>query len=109
MIVLTVRMASGERAVELNAASLPFCIGRSRNQALVIDWAHEDVSGRHVDIVELDETGAKVAVHGDNGVTVAEVAHGPGTRFRWHAGETMVVGRAVARQPECTLTLTLRP
>ena len=71
----------------------------------MIDWAHEDVSGHHVDIVELDDAGAKVAVHGDNGVSVAGVAHAPGTQFRWRAGETMVVGRAVARQPECTLTL----
>lgn len=108
-MMLTVRMASGERTIELPAAPLPFRVGRSRNQGLVIDWAHEDVSGHHVDIVELDDTGAKVAVHGDNGVTVAGVAHGPGTQFRWHAGETMVVGRAVAKQPECTLTLCHRP
>jgi hypothetical protein len=107
-MMLTVRMASGERTIELPAAPLPFRIGRSRNQALVIDWAHEDVSGHHVDIVELDDAAAKVAVHGDNGVTVAGVAHAPGTQFHWHAGETMVVGRAVARQPECTLTLSRR-
>jgi len=108
-MILTVRMASGERAVELPAAPLPFRIGRSRNQALVIDWAHEDVSGHHVDIVELDEAGAKVAVHGDNGVTVAGVAHAPGAQFRWRPGETMVVGRAGDRQSECTLTLGRKP
>jgi len=107
-MMLTVRMASGARTLELPASPLPFRIGRSRNQALVIDWAHEDVSGHHVDIVELDEGGAKVAVHGDNGVTVAGVAHGPGTQFRWHPGETMVVGRAGEKEPECTLTLSRR-
>ena len=63
----------------------------------MIDWAHEDVSGHHVDIVELDEGGANVVVHGDNGVTVAGVTHAPGTQFRWHAGEKMVVGRTVGK------------
>ena len=77
------------------AEPLPFRIGRSRNQALVIDWAHEGVSGHHVDIVELDEGGAKVVVHGDNGVTVAGVAHAPGTQFRWHVGEKMELGRTI--------------
>ena len=43
--------------VELPAEPLPFRVGRSRNQALVVDWAHEGVSGHHVDIVELDEGG----------------------------------------------------
>ena len=50
------RMASGERTRRRSPPSaLPFRIGRSRNQALVIDWAHEGVSGHHVDIVELDD------------------------------------------------------
>ena len=106
--MLTVRMASGERAVELPAEPLPFRVGRSRSQALVIDWAHEDVSGHHVDIAELAEGGADVVVHGDNGVTVAGVAHAPGTRFRWNFGEKMIVGRAVGKAPECTLTLSRR-
>ena len=72
-LALAVRMASGERTIALPVEPLPFRIGRSRNQGLVIDWAHEDVSGHHVDIVEMDESGAKVVVHGDNGVTVAGV------------------------------------
>ena len=106
---LTVRMASGERKVELPAEPLPFGIGRSRSQALVIDWVHEDVSGHHVDIVELDEGGAKVVVHGDNGVSVAGVAHAQGSQFRWQQGETMRLGRALDRERECTLTLSQRP
>ena len=69
------------------SGALPFRIGRSRNQALVIDWAHEDVSGHHVDIVALDEAGVTVVVHGDNGVTVdGDRSHGPGAEFRWKAG-----------------------
>jgi hypothetical protein len=106
---LTVHMASGERKVDLPAEALPFRIGRSRSQALVIDWMHEDVSGHHVDIVELDEEGAKVVVHGDNGVTVAGVAHAQGSQFRWQPGETMHLGCAVDRERECTLTLSRRP
>lgn len=107
-MMLTVRMASGERTVELPAEPLPFRVGRSRNQALVIDWAHEDVSGHHLDILELDDRGAMVVVHGDNGVTVAGVAHAPGTRFRLNLGDKMVVGGAIGKGSECTLTLARR-
>src|SRR5206468_2828237 len=108
-MILTVRMASGERTVELPAEPLPFRVGRSRSQALVIDWAHEGVSGHHIDIVELEEGSAKVVVHGDNGVTVAGVSHAPGTQFQWHAGEKMELGHAIGTEPECTLTLSRRP
>jgi hypothetical protein len=108
-MVVTVRMSSGERTADLPAEPLPFRIGRSRNQALVIDWAHEGVSGHHADIVEFYDGGAKVAVHGDNGVTVAGVLHAPGTQFRWQVGEKMELGRPIGREPECTLTLIRRP
>jgi len=108
-MIVTVRMASGERSVDLPAEPLPFRIGRSRNQALVIDWAHEGVSGHHADIVELQEGSAMVAVHGDNGVAVAGVLHAPGTRFRWQVGEKMELGRAIGSEPECTLVLSRRP
>ena len=83
-----------------------FRVGRSRSQALVIDWAHEGVSGHHVDIVEPNEGGARVVVHGDNGVTVAGTAHAPGAQFDWKVGETMLLGRAVRDEPECSLTLS---
>ena len=88
---------------------LPFRIGRSRSQTLVIDWAHEDVSGHHVDLVELDEGGAKVVVHGDNGVHVDGNHRPQGSQFRWQAGETMRLGRTSAGEPECTLTLSQKP
>jgi hypothetical protein len=107
-LMLTVRMASGERTIELPVESLPFAIGRSRSQALVIDWAHEDVSGHHADIVELDERSAQVVVRGDNGVTVAGVSHPSGTKFRWHVGEQMTLGHTQGKEPECTLTLSRR-
>lgn len=107
-LMLTVRMASGERTVVLPAGPLPYRVGRSRSQTLVIDWAHEDVSGHHMDIAELAEDGADVVVHGDNGVSVAGITHAPGTRFRWNFGEKMVVGRAVGKASECTLTLSRR-
>ena len=68
-------MASGVRSVDLGACTLPFSIGRSRSQALVVDGAHADVSGKHVEIVEVGESGASVVVHGDNGVTVAGATH----------------------------------
>ena len=101
-------MASGERSIDLPAGSLPFPIGRSRSQALTIDWAHDDVSGHHVDIVEVDEAGARVVVHGDNGVSVAGIAHPAGARFRWNVGERMTLGTAGGRERECTLVLSRR-
>ena len=108
-MVVTVHMASGERTVEIPVEPQPFRIGRSRSQGLVIDWAHEDVSGHHVDIVELDDEGAKVVVHGDNGVSVAGITHARGSQFRWQRGEKMYLGRMIGGEPECTLTLSRRP
>ena len=103
---LTVHMASGERDIELPAEPLPFRIGRSRSQALVIDWVHEGVSGHHVDIAELDEGGAKVVVHGDNGVSVGGVTHPQGSQFQWLPGQPMQLGRTIGQERECTLMLS---
>ena len=102
---LRVQMASGPRELDLADQSLPFGIGRSRTQSLVIDGAHADVSGRHVEIVGLDDAGASVVVLGDNGVVVDGIAYGAGARFVWKRGETMVLGRADANGPACTVAL----
>jgi len=104
-LTLTVQMASGVRTIDLTPDETPFRVGRSRSQALVIDWAHEGVSGHHVDILEPGEDGARVRVHGDNGVTVGGTAHAPGGEFEWKVGETMLLGRAVNDEPQCSLTL----
>jgi hypothetical protein len=83
-------------------------VGRSRNQQLVVDRIHEAVSGHHLDIIELDESGAQVLVVGDNGVGVDGLAHPPGTRFRWQVGQTMVLGAGLQDHPACTLVLSRR-
>ncbi len=106
LLIVVANMASGARTVELRPTSLPISVGRSRSQTLVIDWAHEGVSGHHVGITEIDETGVTVAVHGDNGVTVGEASYPPGARLRWKVGESMVLGRVIGREPECRLTLS---
>ncbi len=67
-------------------SALPFRVGRSRNQALVIDWAHADVSGQHFDIVALDESGATIVVHGDNGVVGRRNRARPGDAIPVDAG-----------------------
>jgi len=103
---IRVRMASGERDVEIGQQALPFSIGRSRNQALVVDGAHAEVSGRHLEIVALDEHGASVLVQGDNGVTLDGKAHGAGNRFHWKFGETMTLGSDADEATACTLTLS---
>ena len=104
-LTIAVRMASGERRVDVPADSLPFSIGRSRNQALVIDRAHEGVSGHHLDVTAIGEAGVTVEVHGDNGVAIAGVSYPAGARLTWRPGETMTLGRVIAREPECRLTL----
>ncbi|MEP6942100.1 MAG: FHA domain-containing protein [Betaproteobacteria bacterium] len=105
-LTITARMASGGRSVDVLPGALPFRVGRSRNQALVVDWAHADVSGRHFEIVALDESGAQVVVHGDNGVTVDGTVHGPGTQFRWTPGQTLLLGNDAAQESSCVLTLS---
>jgi hypothetical protein len=107
-ILVAVRMASGRREIDLAECALPFGIGRSRNQSLVIDGAHTDVSGRHVEIVSVDDDGALVIVHGDNGVVVESVRRGVGARFVWKRGETMQLGHGDADTPPCTVTLAPR-
>lgn len=105
-LTLTAQMATGTQSVRLDASRLPFSVGRSRSQALVVPPAHEGVSGRHIELVALDESGADVAVHGDNGVMIDATLHPAGSRFRWRLGEPMVLGRALPHEPACTLTLS---
>ena len=105
-LALTVIMASGLRTVPIGHNAAPMSVGRSRNQDLVVDWAHEGVSGHHVDIGNVDDTGAEVEVHGDNGVTVDGITHPQGRRFRWRLGDCMTLGRASGEEPECTLLLS---
>ena len=105
-LALTVTMASGLRTVPIGHNAVPMSVGRSRNQDLVVDWAHEGVSGHHVDIGNVDDTGAEVEVHGDNGVTVDGITHPQGRRFRWRLGDCMTLGRASGEEPECTLLLS---
>jgi len=106
VLKMTARVASGEHSLELRAAALPISVGRSRNQQLVVDRIHEAVSGHHLEITELDESGAQVEVHGDNGVVVDGVAHAVGSRFRWNVGQTMVLGGGLKSHPPCSLELS---
>lgn len=104
-LTLTARLATGERTLELHAFALPVAVGRSRNQQFVIDRIHEAVSGHHLDIVGVDEAGALVQVHGDNGVLVEGVVYPAGARFHWKVGDTMVLGPAQG-ETECSLMLS---
>ena len=105
-LTLTANMVSGTRALTLGAKSAPVRVGRSRSQDLIVDWAHEGVSGHHIELTNIDDTGAEVEVHGDNGVTVEGTPHSPGDRFRWRVNERMTLGRASGEEPECTLMLS---
>jgi len=103
---VTAHMASGPREVDIIESALPFRVGRSRNQELVIDWTHDEVSARHIEIVAIDDAGASVNVHGDNGVTIEGKAYGSGAHLRWKPGETLLLGRVEGKSPGCTLTLS---
>ena len=101
---LTLASSSGPHTHELRASALPVSVGRSRNQTLVIDRRHEGVSGHHLDIIDLDDDGAELAVHGDNGVSLDGAHHGPGTRLHWRLGQTLVLGVSPHDAPTCQLT-----
>ena len=99
-------MASGLREADVVESTLPFRVGRSRNLELVIDWKHDEVSARHIEIVAVDEAGASVVVHGDNGVTIEGNVYDAGAHFRWEPGQTLLLGRVDGKAPACTLTLS---
>lgn len=103
---ITVSQAAGVQTVDLHRRLLPVTVGRSRNQTLVVDRQHEGVSGHHLDVVELDASGARVIVHGDNGVSLDGVMHPPGTQLRWPVGATMVLDACGDERARCALVLT---
>jgi pSer/pThr/pTyr-binding forkhead associated (FHA) protein len=106
---LTVSQCSSEQLLPLADDALPFTIGRSRDQTLVIDRRHAGVSGHHLAIGAIDDAGVHVVVAGDNGVVVAGVRHDAGARFAWHPGETMVLGGSLPGEPPCSLALERNP
>jgi hypothetical protein len=102
---ITAMQASGERNHPLASETLPLTVGRSRDQTVVIDRRHPGVSGQHVAIEAIDDSGARGVVHGDNGIVIDGVAHGPGARFDWQPGQTMILGGSLPGEPPCTLVL----
>ncbi len=108
VLKITAFQVAGVRTLELRPSSLPVAVGRSRNQTLMIDRRHEGVSGHHLEITELDESGAQGVVHGDNGVLIEGVHYATGARFHWRVGEAMVLGASPDDHPTCTMTLTRR-
>mgnify|MGYP003298081396 CR=1 FL=1 len=44
-------------------------------------------------LAHLDDVGASVVVHGDNGVMLEGKPYDPGAEFRWKPGETLLLGR----------------
>ena len=105
MLTMSAGLGDGAETLELSPELMPVSVGRSRNQSLVVDRRYEAVSGQHLQITELDDAGAVVLVHGDNGVLVDGVRHGPGTRLHWAAGQAMVLGASAHEGPTCRLAL----
>jgi len=103
---LTLVQTQGVRTLEIESPMLPVRVGRSRSQTLIVDRLHDGVSGHHLEIVALDESGAQVVVHGDNGILVEGVPHACGSRVAWKPGEVLVLGASAADEKACTLMLT---
>jgi pSer/pThr/pTyr-binding forkhead associated (FHA) protein len=102
---VAVSQGTGERRQPLAADALPFTIGRSRDQTLVVDRRHAGVSGHHVVLDALDDDGVRGIVEGDNGVIVDGVRHETGARFAWRPGQTMILGGSLPGEPPCSLAL----
>jgi hypothetical protein len=102
---VAVSQGSAERRQQLGADTLPFTIGRSRDQTLVIDRRHAGVSGHHVVLDALDDDGVRGVVEGDNGVIVDGVRHETGARFAWRPGQTLVLGGSLPGESPCVLAL----
>jgi len=107
-LMMTARSAAGERTLDLLQSALPITVGRSRDQTLVVGRAHELVSGHHLDIIDIDEAGVLVLVHGDNGVMIDGVEHAAGTHFVWKVGQMMLLGAVDQDGPQCSLKLSRR-
>lgn len=99
------RPGGGPVLLALQRPRLPLGIGRSRRLALVIERRHDAVSGHHLDIVDFDDEGADIVVHGDNGVLLGGVHHCVGDRLRWTVGQALVLGAAAHDDSGCTLLL----
>ena len=106
VLKITAFQVAGVHTLELHPSSLPVTVGRSRNQTLMVDRRHEGVSGHHLEITELDDSGARGVVHGDNGMLIEGVHYATGARFHWRVGEAMVLGASPDDHPTCTMTLT---
>jgi hypothetical protein len=102
---ITLDQTAGTQVQAIAADALPFTIGRSRGQTLVVDRRHAGVSGSHVVIDAVDDEGVHGSVEGDNGIVIDGDAHAAGARFAWRPGQTLVLGGALPGEPACTLAL----
>ena len=102
---IAVSQGSGEQVLPLDPEALPFTIGRSRGQTLVVDRRHAGVSGHHVAIDAVDNEGVHGSVVGDNGVVIDGARFDTGTRFAWRPGQTMVLGGSLPGESPCALVL----
>jgi pSer/pThr/pTyr-binding forkhead associated (FHA) protein len=96
---LTVSQAGNIRTMDLDERALPVSIGRSRTCTIAVDRRHDSVSGRHLEILAIDDAGASVRVLGDNGLAIEAVRHEAGATVRWPWGaiaELAVPGGAPA-------------
>lgn len=97
------------RRVPLTEAALPFRIGRSGQQSLTVPDQHRSVSGEHLVIDSIHETGAQIQILGKNGVQSGTTIWKQGEVATWPWGQDVLLGRSTenieAREPPYLLTL----
>ena len=102
---ITATQASGERSHAIAADALPLTSAARATRRSSSTAATPACRGSTSHIDAVDDDGAHGVVHGDNGIVIDGVAHGPGERFDWRPGQTMVLGGALPGEPACTLVL----
>ena len=78
----------------------------SRTCTIAVDRRHDSVSGRHLEIVAIDDAGASVRVLGDNGLAIEAVRHEAGATVRWPWGAIAELAVPGGAPGACSLLLT---
>lgn len=106
LAVLTINDAAGSHQVDL--AHLPFRIGRSYGQDYVVPDANAGASGSHLEILDLDELGARVhhPAFAKNGCSWADSAEErlPAS-FHWPFGKEILLAPRFTKAPVVRLIL----
>lgn len=95
----------GQREIAIAADQLPFSIGRDQAQSCPVPWDHKTVSGKHLQLLAIEEGGARMRMIGHNGGTLEGRRVDGGAEMLWPWGGTAALGAPTPGEPEYRLTL----